>query len=165
MDYPCFFGDERNAIRGKPVGICIYIYLPIERINWIIGESVSRSTKHRNAVRFVPTWSKPRKKRFSPLTHNRIAISMQVDVSRTKRGARISAKSVSVARSGKDDLRTRTLNSPHIGGSAGNFRDRILPLRTQNTHVRSRWKNLFGSNGAAGNVWGNNEGKRVLRLS
>lgn len=47
---------------------------------------------------------------------------------------------------------------PGIGSSTAR-------LYVRGTHVRSRWKNLFGSNGAAGNVWGNNEGKRAFRLS
>lgn len=92
-----------------------YIFLLIERINWIIGEPVSRLTKRGNAARFVPVCGVNRVRNDSRHWHNRIAISTQVDVSRTKRGARASAKSVSVARSGKDDLRTRTLNSSHIG--------------------------------------------------
>jgi len=86
-------------------------------------------------------------------------------VSRTKRRTRATAKSVSVARSGIGRFENADVELAAHRGSAGNFRDRILPLRTQNTYVRSRWKNLFGSNGAAGNVWGNNEGKRALRLS
>lgn len=61
---------------------------------------------------------------------------MQVDVSRTKRVPEASAKSVSVARSGKDDLRTRTLNSPYIGGIRRKFPGSDLAF-TNAEHTRS----------------------------
>jgi len=83
------------------------------RTNWTIGESISRLIKRTTFVLLVCRVNCIRNR--SRHWHNRIAISVQVDVSRTKREARVSAKSASVARSGKDDLRTRTLNLPHIG--------------------------------------------------